>query len=140
LLKKVEIDEGITFKPKLNTTEYEPRLGFHERNEFLLENKKQKIELAKKFDIDQFKSSNTYTKTDIEVICKEVEERLYRPGMKKQLQRQNILENQYSKTKKVSCLNENNKSFKKDNKETINSNQRSSNTVRYNFINDLNSD
>lgn len=133
LQKNVEKEEGITFKPKLTETNYNPKDNFIERNEKFLDNKRINIEIMRKMESEMGKSNIKYSQTEVESVVKSIEERLYRPAVQKQLKKGNLQENQFSKLKKISCINDEGDNMQSEGR-------RVGKGGEYNFIKDLNSD
>lgn len=133
LLKYVEKEEGITFKPKLTETNYNPKDNFIERNEKFLDNKRINIEIMRKMETEMGKSNIKYSQTEVESAVKSIEERLYKPAVQKQLKKGNLIENQFSKMKKLSSLND-------DGEQLASGGGKINKGAEYNFIKDLNSD
>lgn len=133
LLKNVEKEEGITFKPKLTETSYNPKDNFIERNEKFLDNKRINIEIMRKMEIEMGRTNIKYSQTEVESVVKNIEERLYKPAVKKQLKKSNLQENQFSKIKKLSSLNE-------EGDQIASEGRKIGRGGEYNFIKDLNSD
>lgn len=94
LLKEVEKEEGLTFKPILteNPIYYNPKSPLYgnifERNQKYLEGKRIKTEEALHTELNRnSKSPKVYSKEDYINNLKHIEEKLYMPGKKKQILR-----------------------------------------------------
>lgn len=95
LKKKIENEQGITFKPNINVNNnISVNTSFYERNQLQL-NKKAFIQNIAKNENNSNKKKVSPEKLD--EIVNDIHIRLYRPGLEKQLNRSRIEENKYSK-------------------------------------------
>lgn len=98
LEKSIMKDDGITFEPRIHTSYVKPTsdssllmLDFYSRNQLMIENKKKRQN--ENINVKNIK----HHLVKEEEIMNDIEERLYNPGVYKQLTRQNLKENQFSK-------------------------------------------
>ena len=164
LLKEIEKEDGITFKPILtdNPVYYNPesRLygNIHERNQKFLEGRRLKTEEVSRKTYNS-RSPRVNTKEDYLNNIKHIEDKLYIPGKTKQIKRLNpnlISNNNYEDDKRISFINNqieglsNNNNNNEEVVRNISNNYNNVNVkessinnadaIRYNFSEDLNSD
>lgn len=94
LKKKIENEQGITFKPNINVnSNISVNTSFYERNQLQLN---KKIIAQNQYSNDN-NNKRKFSPEKIDEIISDIHVRLYRRGLEKQLNRSKITENKYSK-------------------------------------------
>lgn len=105
LKQKVELEEGVTFKPQLYSNNFTPQHNFYERQDLLLATKKTNAEILKQQEMKEYERESKYKRQvnyspeERKEITNNIVSRLYKPAVQKLLLKGDKRENQFSKRK-----------------------------------------